>query len=159
MLVLSKGPNRVGVSFPHLRTKTDPVFETLCFLVIQNSGRWTKSSNPVVLGVIHHRQNPLKPTFMLISLKDRRDEHFWTKRTLYNVKSYNFECHTWSRQIRQSQCFVSTYYLRAEIANANNSIYLTCQKIWIHMQACVLRMQRIYLSVNRILTRVEPSRV
>jgi hypothetical protein len=33
-LALSKGPNRVGVSpLPHLRTETDPVSETLCFLV------------------------------------------------------------------------------------------------------------------------------
>jgi hypothetical protein len=31
-LALSKGPNRVGVS-PHLRTETDPVSETSCFLV------------------------------------------------------------------------------------------------------------------------------
>jgi hypothetical protein len=30
-LALSKGPNRVGVS-PHLRTETDPVSETSCFL-------------------------------------------------------------------------------------------------------------------------------
>jgi hypothetical protein len=30
---LSKGPNRVGV-FPHLRTETDPVSETLCFLIV-----------------------------------------------------------------------------------------------------------------------------
>jgi hypothetical protein len=32
-LALSKGPNRVGVFPPHLRTETDPVSETLCFLV------------------------------------------------------------------------------------------------------------------------------
>jgi hypothetical protein len=31
--VLSKGPNRVGV-FPHLRTETDPVSETLCFSLV-----------------------------------------------------------------------------------------------------------------------------
>jgi hypothetical protein len=29
----SKGPNRVGV-FPHLRTETDPVSETLCFSLL-----------------------------------------------------------------------------------------------------------------------------
>jgi hypothetical protein len=32
-LALSKGPNRVGV-FPHLRTETDPVSETLCFSLL-----------------------------------------------------------------------------------------------------------------------------
>jgi hypothetical protein len=33
-LALSKGPNRVGVfQHPHLRTVTNPVSETLCFLV------------------------------------------------------------------------------------------------------------------------------
>jgi hypothetical protein len=28
-----QGPNRVGV-FPHLRTETDPVSETLCFFIV-----------------------------------------------------------------------------------------------------------------------------
>jgi hypothetical protein len=32
-LALSKGQNRVGVSTSHLRTETDTVSETLCFLV------------------------------------------------------------------------------------------------------------------------------
>jgi hypothetical protein len=32
---ISKGPNRVCVSPSHLRTETDPVFETLCFLVFR----------------------------------------------------------------------------------------------------------------------------
>jgi hypothetical protein len=32
---LSKGPNRVSVSLSHLRTETDPVYETLCFLVFR----------------------------------------------------------------------------------------------------------------------------
>jgi hypothetical protein len=30
---------------PDLKTETDPVSETLCFTVILNSGRWTKSTN------------------------------------------------------------------------------------------------------------------
>jgi hypothetical protein len=42
----------------HLRTETDPVPETLCLHVrIKNSERWRKSRNPVILSVIHHRQN------------------------------------------------------------------------------------------------------
>jgi hypothetical protein len=59
-LALSKGPNWVGV-FPHLRTETDPVSETLCFFIViwEKSGRWTKSENPISLCVIHHRQNPI----------------------------------------------------------------------------------------------------
>jgi hypothetical protein len=32
-LALSKEPKRVGISTPHLRTETDPVSETFCFLV------------------------------------------------------------------------------------------------------------------------------
>jgi hypothetical protein len=36
-LALSKGPNRVGVSPPHLRTETDPVSETMCFLAFRIS--------------------------------------------------------------------------------------------------------------------------
>jgi hypothetical protein len=34
-LAFSMGPNRISVSFPHLRTETNPVFETLCFLVFR----------------------------------------------------------------------------------------------------------------------------
>jgi hypothetical protein len=32
---LSKGPKRVGVSCPHLRTETHPISETLCSLVLE----------------------------------------------------------------------------------------------------------------------------
>jgi hypothetical protein len=61
-LAFCKGPNRVGVS-PHLRTDTDRVSETSCFSCnYLESGRWTKSGNPVILCVIHHRQNPIEST-------------------------------------------------------------------------------------------------
>jgi hypothetical protein len=52
-LALSTGATRVD-----LRTEIDPVSETLCFLLFQNSGRWTKSRDPVILSVVHRRQNP-----------------------------------------------------------------------------------------------------
>jgi hypothetical protein len=52
-----EGPNRIGF-FPHLRTETDPVSETSCFLsLILIPGRWIESKNPIFLKVIHHRQN------------------------------------------------------------------------------------------------------
>jgi hypothetical protein len=38
-VALSKGPNRVGSSSPHLKAETDPVSETLCFLVNRNDGQ------------------------------------------------------------------------------------------------------------------------
>jgi hypothetical protein len=47
--VRSKRPRQIMSSFPHLKTETDPVSKTLCFLVPKNSGQWTKSSNPVIL--------------------------------------------------------------------------------------------------------------
>jgi hypothetical protein len=48
-LDLSKGTNRIGV-FLHLGTETDPVSETSCFSCnYLESGRWTKSENPVIL--------------------------------------------------------------------------------------------------------------
>jgi hypothetical protein len=37
-LSLSKRPNKVGVSIPHLKKETDAVSETLCFLVVRISG-------------------------------------------------------------------------------------------------------------------------
>jgi hypothetical protein len=63
-LVFSKGPNRVGVS-PYLRTETAPVSEMSVFLSSNSleSGRWTKSENPLILCVIHHRQNPVESTW------------------------------------------------------------------------------------------------
>jgi hypothetical protein len=39
------------------------VFETLRFVVTLNSRRWTKSRNPVILNVIHQRQNMLESTY------------------------------------------------------------------------------------------------
>jgi hypothetical protein len=36
---LYKGPNKVGVFLPHLKTEADSISETLCFLVIQSSER------------------------------------------------------------------------------------------------------------------------
>jgi hypothetical protein len=59
-LSLSKGPNRIGVSLPHMRTETDPVAEPLCFIVsrIPDDGR--SPNPPVILSVTHHRQNILE---------------------------------------------------------------------------------------------------
>jgi hypothetical protein len=34
-LAVSKGPNRVDAFLPNLRMETDPVSETLCFLVFK----------------------------------------------------------------------------------------------------------------------------
>jgi hypothetical protein len=43
--------------------ETDPVSETSCFSSnYLESGRWTNSENPVILCVIHHRQNPIEST-------------------------------------------------------------------------------------------------
>jgi hypothetical protein len=43
-LALSKGPNRVGVSlFSPEDGEKDPFSKMLCFTVISNLGRWTKT--------------------------------------------------------------------------------------------------------------------
>jgi hypothetical protein len=61
MSILSKGPNWVGVFPPpfHLRTERDPVSETSCFPVsrIADDGKSPPENKPVILCVIHHRQN------------------------------------------------------------------------------------------------------
>jgi hypothetical protein len=57
-LALSKGPNRAGVSLP-LYEDGNVQFPKRCFVVVWNSGRWTKSRNSVILSVMQHRQNPL----------------------------------------------------------------------------------------------------
>jgi hypothetical protein len=47
-----------------LRTETDPVSETSCSLTSNSleSGRWTKSENPLILCAIHHHKNPIEST-------------------------------------------------------------------------------------------------
>jgi hypothetical protein len=62
-LALSKGPNRVGVSL-HLRTETDPISETSCFFSSNylESGRWTKSENPIILCVVFLHFNTASST-------------------------------------------------------------------------------------------------
>jgi hypothetical protein len=61
-IALSKGPNRVGV-FPHLRTETDPVSKTLYFFIVilEKSGRWTKSENPISLNLSMYLSMALQP--------------------------------------------------------------------------------------------------
>jgi hypothetical protein len=46
-------------------------FLELFFPVILNSGRWTKSRNPVILNVIHHCQNPLDSTLNVLCFQLR----------------------------------------------------------------------------------------
>jgi hypothetical protein len=65
-LALSEEPYILGVSSSHPRTEADQVSEKLCSLVFYNTGRWTKSKNPVILSVMHHRQNPLESTRFLV---------------------------------------------------------------------------------------------
>jgi hypothetical protein len=57
--VRGRRPNRVRVSLLSAEDGNRSRFETLCFLIVYNSGRWAKSINPLILNVIHHHQNPL----------------------------------------------------------------------------------------------------
>jgi hypothetical protein len=47
----SKGPNRVGVSLPSPEDRNRPSFRSVLFSGFQNTGRWTKSLNPVIQSV------------------------------------------------------------------------------------------------------------
>jgi hypothetical protein len=58
-LVLSKGPNW-GVFPPSPEDGNRSSFCNVVFSSLYNTWRWTKSNNPVILSVIHHRQNPLR---------------------------------------------------------------------------------------------------
>jgi hypothetical protein len=61
-LVLSKGPNWVGVSTPlHLRRETDLVFKT-CFYSLISWMMEKVKKNPVILYVIHCCENCLEST-------------------------------------------------------------------------------------------------
>jgi hypothetical protein len=57
-LAPSNGPNKVDVSFLHLKTETVRVSRALCVLVTSNYGRWTQSINLVILDIARgHFQN------------------------------------------------------------------------------------------------------
>jgi hypothetical protein len=58
-LTLSKEPNWVDVCLPSHEARNRSSFRNVVLSSISNSGRWTKSSNPMILNIIHHRQNPL----------------------------------------------------------------------------------------------------
>jgi hypothetical protein len=73
-LVLSKGPSRVGFYPSHLRTETDPVSETLCFLAyrIPDDGQspetqWSWFSTSLV-----------HDTYMLVTYLRHRFSYCWT---------------------------------------------------------------------------------
>jgi hypothetical protein len=59
MLALSKEPNRVCVFLLSPEDGNRSSFRNAVVSSSYNSGRWTESTNPVILNVIHHRQNPL----------------------------------------------------------------------------------------------------
>jgi hypothetical protein len=52
----------IGLPSPHLRTETDPVSETSCFLVSRIPDNGKSPKIPVIRSVIHHRQDPLEST-------------------------------------------------------------------------------------------------
>jgi hypothetical protein len=53
----SKVPNRVDVSLPSPEDGNRSSFRNVVFSCTWNTGRWTKSRNPLILSVVHHRQN------------------------------------------------------------------------------------------------------
>jgi hypothetical protein len=62
----------LSLSLFHMKTKTQPVSETVCFssyleLRTMDDGLWTQPTNPVILSVMHHRQNPLDSTYLASS--------------------------------------------------------------------------------------------
>jgi hypothetical protein len=61
-LDLSNGPNRLVVRLPSLEDGNRSSFRNAVFSSIYNSEWQTKSRNPAILRVIHHRQNPLDST-------------------------------------------------------------------------------------------------
>jgi hypothetical protein len=68
-----------------LKIQTDPDSDTLCILDITNSGRWTKSRNPVILSVVHSPiyTPPIRRSVLILSTHSRpslrRGETFRTK--------------------------------------------------------------------------------
>jgi hypothetical protein len=68
-LALSKGPNTKYVSSPHLRTETDPLSETLCFLVsrIPDDGQSPKTQQFWVPAFAHSVYMVLLLLYVVIS--------------------------------------------------------------------------------------------
>jgi hypothetical protein len=55
-LALSKGPNRVGVYLPSLRTETGVTLLKVVSASIENSGLWKNSRAPVILSAFQVRE-------------------------------------------------------------------------------------------------------
>jgi hypothetical protein len=64
------GPDRVGVSFPSPEDGNRSSLRYVVFSSILNSGRWTKSRNPVILSVKQYRENPLDSTSKFQNVAD-----------------------------------------------------------------------------------------
>lgn len=72
-------------------------YTTLCCLIFRNTKRWTKSKNPVVLSVIHHRPEPFR-IFLLLFIKFAGYKVLWRTsgiiRTFltYSGREFSFFC-------------------------------------------------------------------
>jgi hypothetical protein len=105
-LTLSKRPDRVSPS-PFTWTWKHPVSETSCFVVIYNSGRWTKSINPMILNVytvvrtLYVLPKRHVKAFMTYMKFDRC--HFYSSTSIATVIVINSFCmlqnRFWSRQL------------------------------------------------------------
>jgi hypothetical protein len=77
----------------------DPVSEKLCLLVFYNSRLWAKSTNLMILSVIHHCQSPLDPNFMLClhvsSIKIKYQQKFVHR---YIIIFQSFQKHMFSEE-------------------------------------------------------------
>jgi hypothetical protein len=117
-LALSKGPNRASVSFPPSEDGNRSNFRKVVFAIMYNSGRWTKSINPVIMSVIQHGQNPLHS----ISHK-----HVWN---LLGTRAKHKHDHEWTGRAeldgRQGQSTFPSSTLSRLAFGANQLYYLSC---------------------------------
>jgi hypothetical protein len=122
-----------------IRTK-DPVSETLCFLVIQNSERRIKSAIALILSVIHLRQNPLDFTaiafkivavyfflFLLLSVRFYSAAHL--------VKSILFLLFLWTtNSLRHEGVLANGYidppFLTSHWLQVNGQLHIPAALLW-----------------------------
>jgi hypothetical protein len=99
----------------HWGTETDPVSETSCFSSNYiESGLWTKSENPVILCVIHHRQNTIESTGIYIRWHQRNQSQVYLSVSLPSI--FN----TWSK------CIYAWWWSNCKVE--------TCSKDYVHIE-------------------------
>jgi hypothetical protein len=59
----------MGICHPSPENGNRSHFQNVVVSGVQNSGRWTESRHPVILSIVHHRQNPSGCAYLVLEVE------------------------------------------------------------------------------------------